>query len=413
MRNFRFGLCFLLAASTAHAQEPENWTEFLGPRRNGIARTTGLNTDWKAKRPAVLWSAPLGEGYGSMSLFGDRLFTMHKRGQRDFIVCLDAETGKEVWAFDAAASFLDKQKICAGPRSTPTYHAGKLYCLLARGEFYCLNADDGKVLWKTNIIEGTKSPERSDDWYYWGMSGSPLIEGDLVIVQPGGNQGNSVAAYHKDTGKLVWMAGNDSAGYGSPIVIQAHGQRVIVCATGEAVLGLDAKGTVLWRHPFGNGCNCATPLWANDSLFVSAAYGVGSVLLKLDFKDGKWTVREQWSTKQFQNEFGTSIALDGVLYGCHGERRAAQLRCIDLETGKEKWSDRKPGKCALLAYEGHLICISESGVVRLLEATPQAFKVKAELTDVLTDTAWPPPALHRGRLYLRDDKKLVCVDLRR
>jgi outer membrane protein assembly factor BamB len=406
-------LLLIMAATPARAADEEDWHQFLGPRRDGIARVSGLNTDWKTRPPAVLWSVPLGEGYGSMSLVGDRLFTMPRRGPRDVVVCLDALTGKEIWAFDAAPTYLDKQKICAGPRSTPTAHAGRLYCLLARGELYCLNAADGKPAWQVNVFDATGAPERSDDVYYWGMAGAPLVEGDLVIVQPGGNKNNSVAAFHKDSGKLIWTAGSDSPAYASPIAVTIADQRHLICATGESILGLDPKGQVLWRYPFGDGCTCATPQWVNDTLFVSAAYGVGSAALKIE-RDGQgWAVREQWTSKQFQNQFATSIILDGFIYGCHGDRGAAQLRCHDLATGQEKWSERRPGKCTLIAYAGHLICVSEKGMVRLLEASPQGYRVKAELADVLTDTAWPPPALHRGRLYLRDDKKLVCLDLHR
>jgi outer membrane protein assembly factor BamB len=394
------------------AAEPEDWHQFLGPRRDGICRQSGLNLDWQKKPPAVLWKVPLGEGYSSMSLAGDRLFTMHKRGQRDFVVCLDAQTGKEVWAFDAAPSYLDKQEICAGPRSTPTWHQGRLYCLMAKGELYCLAAADGKLVWKTNVFSATGAPERSDDVYYWGMSGSPLVEGELVIVQPGGDRDNSVAAFHRDTGKLVWTAGGDSPAYASAIAIEAHQQRLIVCATGESILGLNARGQVLWRYAFGNSCTCATPLWVEETLFVSAAYGVGSAALKLDFDGQRWTVREKWTSKQLQNQFATSIIWKGAIYGCHGDRGAAQLRCIDFHTGKEKWSDRQPGKCSLIACEGQLICLSENGVLRLVAADPAGYRVQAQLAGILTDTAWPPPALHRGRLYLRDDKHLFCLDLR-
>jgi outer membrane protein assembly factor BamB len=405
-------LVVLLGAAAAAAGE--GWPQFLGPRRDGICCEPGLNADWSARPPAVRWRVALGGGFSSLSFAGQRLFTMHQRGKRDFVVCLDADNGRELWAFDAADSYLDKQRHGWGPRATPTWQAGKLYCLLPRGELYCLSADDGAMLWKVHVLQATAAPDRSDETYYWGMAGSPLVEGDLVVVQPGGEKNNSVAAFHKDTGKLLWTAGSDPPGYGSPIAITAHGRRIIVCTTGQSILGLDAAGRTLWRYPFGNkyNCNCATPLWVDDVLFVSAAYGTGCAALTLHFDGQNWTVREKWRNKNLQNQFATSAIVAGHVYGCHGDLGAVMLRCLDFHTGEEKWSDRRPGKCSLLAYGDRLVCTSESGTLRLLEANPREYVVKGEITGLLTRRTWPPPAIHQGLLYVRDEKNLFCFDLR-
>lgn len=415
MRCFILLMTWFVVALPARAQEAVGWPQFLGPRRDGLSRETGLNTDWKAKPPAVLWKNPLGAGFSSMSFAGDRLFTMCNRGQRDFVVCLDAGTGKELWAFDAASRYLDKQRHGPGPRSTPTHQAGKLYCLMGMGELYCLDAARGTVVWKTNIFEASGAPVRSDETYYWGMAGSPLIEGDLVITQPGGEKNNSVAAFDRQTGKLLWTAGSDPPGYASPIAITAHKQRIIVCATGQSVLGLDVRGQALWRYGFGNqyNCTCATPLWGNDVLFVSAAYGTGCAALALDHDGKQWTVREKWRNKNLQNQFATSMIVKGAIYGCHGDLGAAMLRCLDLETGQDKWTERAPGKCSLIAFDGHLVCASESGVLRLVEANPERYVPKGEIAGLLTRRTWPPPALYNGRLYFRDEKNLFCLDARK
>src|SRR5262249_32285335 len=150
--------------------------------------------------------------FSSLSIVDDRIYTMCQRGTRDIVVCLSTSDGKEVWTADIAKTYLDKQKNGPGPRSTPTYHDGKLYCLLPMGELICLSAETGKPLWTANQFKDTGSPNPGavPEFYYWGASLSPLVEGDLVIVQPGGGKNNSVAAYHKDSGKLVWTVGNDS-----------------------------------------------------------------------------------------------------------------------------------------------------------------------------------------------------------
>jgi outer membrane protein assembly factor BamB len=405
-----------LDAAEPAKDTPAGWAQFLGPNRNGISRETGLNTDWQKKAPKVLWKVPLGSGYSSLTIVGDRLYTMTKRGQRDLVVCLSAKDGKETWTHDAAPSYLDVQKHCAGPRSTPTFNKDKLYCLLPAGGLLCLTAADGKEVWKLNIFQATGAKDPEGDFYYWGMSLSPLVEGDLVIVQPGGNQGNSVAAFHKDTGKLVWSAGDDPHAYGSPILITVAGKRQLVCPTGKSILGLDlAKGQVLWRYAFGNRFNatCATPVWVDHLLFVSAAYGTGSAALEIVPDGTRWSVKEKWANKTLQNIFATSMILDGHVYGCHGDLSAFALRCLDLKTGETKWDQRQQGRCSLLAVDGHLLSLSERGTLRLIEVNPSKYMQKGEIADLLAYKAWAAPALLDGKLYLRDEKHVLCLDLRR
>src|SRR5262249_18741105 len=229
---------------------------------NGVAPDTAINTTWEKTPPKVLWKVPLGDGFSSFAVVGDRAFTMCKRGNRDIAVCLDANTGNEVWARDMAPSYIDRQKQGAGPRSPPTFSDGKLYCLMPMGELICLSAADGSRLWAADQFKDTGAPNPAGEFYYWGVSVSPLVEGDVVVVQPGGKNKNSVAAFHKDTGKLMWTAGDDPPGYGSPIAVTVAGTRQLIVPTGSSILGMEpGKGTVLWRYPFGNKFNatCATP----------------------------------------------------------------------------------------------------------------------------------------------------------
>jgi outer membrane protein assembly factor BamB len=410
-----FAVCGGVAPLTAAEPSKADWPQFLGPNRNGISHETGLNLDWQKKTPKVLWKAPLDGGCSSLTVVGDRLYTMTKRGNRDYVVCLDTRNGKEVWAYNAAPSYLDVQKHMAGPRSTPTFAHDKLYCLTPRGELICLKAADGKEVWKQDTIKAAGATLPENDFYFWGLSLSPLVEGDLVIVVPGGNKNRSVVAFHKDTGKIVWTAGDDPYAYASPVVITVAGKRMLVCPTGQAILGLDpAKGTVLWRYAFGNRFNatCATPVWADNLLFVSAAYGTGCAAVEIVPSGNKWSVKEKWANKNLQNIFATSMVLDGHLYGCHGDIGAIFLKCLDLKTGAVKWDQRQPGRCSLLAVGGHLVSLGERGKVQLIEANPNKYVLKGEL-DLLTPKAWAQPALADGRLYLRDEKQVICVDLRK
>lgn len=401
--------CWALAA-----ESESTWPQFLGAHRDGVIRETGLNVDWQARKPKVLWKVPLGPGWSSCSFAGDRLFTQTKRGERDLLVCLEAATGKELWSLDVAGSYIDKQRQGPGPRSTPTYVQGKLYCLFPRGELLCVNAQDGKEIWKTNVLEVTGAGQHENVKFYWGMSASPLVEEDVVIVQPGGNKNNSVAAFHKDTGKLVWSMGDDLPGYASPIVITVAGRRHVVCPTASFMFGVEARtGNVLWKHTWGDdtNCNCATPLWSDGVLFMSRAYNFGCAALEITPDGDRFKVREKWKNKNLMNHFTTSVIVDGHAYGAHGDFSNHGLRCVELKTGALKWVERKPGKCSLLALGKHLICLSENGTLRLIEANPERYVMKSEIADLLTFKSWAAPALYQKRLYLRDDKHLLCLDL--
>jgi outer membrane protein assembly factor BamB len=411
MTSKRIVLAVVLSLSAVPARG-DDWPQFLGPRRNGVSAETGLNLDWKAKPPKTLWKVAVGSGYSSLAVRGDRLITTTKRGDRDVIVCLAAADGKELWSADGAPTYTDRQGHCKGPRGTPTLDGDRVHCLFGGGELVCVKVADGALLWKTNILEATGTTPRGDQ-FYWGQSLSPLVEGEVVIVQPGGKD-RSVVAFHRDTGKIVWGVGSDPSGYSSPIVIEAAGRRQIVCPTGKSVVGIDpAKGELLWRYEIGNPFNAtaATPVWTGKLLFVSAAYGAGSAALEITADGEKVTAREKWKNKELQTLMATAVAQGDHVYGFHGDLGNFGLRCLDLNTGERKWVERYPWRMAFIAAEGHLIAVGERGTVQLIEATPAKATVKGELPDLLLYKAWAMPALANKRLYLRDESHVLCVDL--
>jgi outer membrane protein assembly factor BamB len=213
----------------------------------------------------------------------------------------------------------------------------------------------------------------------------------------------------------MWSVGNDGGGYyGSPIAIDAAGRRMLVIPAAEALLGLDpAKGDVLWQYAFGNKpkCNCVTPLWVDDVLFYSAGYGAGAVALEI-VKDGdKVAVKEKWRNKILSTHFATAIIHEGHIYGCNGDIGKSVLRCLDLKTGELKWEDAKPGKCSMVAAEERLFCLSENGTLRLVEMNPAKYVAKGEMENLLTYKCWAEPALAKRRLYVRDEKNLICLDI--
>ncbi len=397
-------------------QNGGDWPQFLGPERNGVSPETGLNFDWAAREPKLVWRQPLGQGFSSVSVVGDRLFTQCQREDKQYVVCLDAKNGEEIWNRYGEEGFIDKQRQGAGPRATPTWHEGRLYCLFPAGELLCLEADSGEVVWQTNILEETRAGDHRDVEYYWGMSASPLVEGDLVIVQPGARANKSLAAFEARTGKLAWGVGSDPPGYGAPISVTAAGRRQAIGSTGTSILSADARtGEPLWRFEWGNryNCNCATPISLDGRLFVSSSYGTGAALLELVENDGKPSYREVWTNRNFQNQFATSVVHEGFVYGPHGDLGGSVFRCIELETGEVKWTARGPGKCTLLFADGHIIALGESGTLYLIEPNSEKYVEKGTLADLLRFKAWAPPSVSRGMLYMRDERDIICVDLRR
>jgi outer membrane protein assembly factor BamB len=393
------------------------WPEFLGPHRNGTSDETGLNFDWEKKPPKILWKVPIGPAFSSVSVVGDRLYTMAQRKERDMVVCLDRATGKEVWACDGAPTYLDVQKHGAGPRSTPTYHDGRLYCFLARGELLCVRADDGKRLWSVDTFKVLGEESSEGEFFYWGLSLSPLVVGDRVLVHAGSNKKGTIAAFSLAKGELLWKAGTDPIDYASPILIRVAGREQIVFPTGQSVLGLDpGRGSILWRYPFGNKFNVtgANPVWVDDTLFVSAAYGGGCAALEIVPKGQEWKVREKWKpSKTLQTVFATSIAHHGHVYGVHGDIGAILLRCLDLKTGKMRWNERWASRSTMLGVDGHLLILDERGTLHLVEMNPERLVRKGSLPKLLAFRAWAAPALADGRLYLRDQRHILCLDLRK
>jgi len=376
--------------SAAEPRGGEDWPQFLGPRRDGISRETGLNLDWKARPPKILWKVPLGNSFSALAIAGGRAYTTAKRGNRDFIVCLDAKTGKRFGPMTPPQ--LPRQAAPGGrARGTPTVHQGRVYCLLAMGELICLTADKGQRVWETDTFRTTGAVNPAGAFYYWGVSLSPLVEGDLVIVQPGGTNNNSVAAYHKDTGKLAWMAaatrrlrladhhhrrgppaGGLSDGSVGPRPRPSQGRRAVALPLRQPVQRDGRHAGV-----------------ADGLLFVSAAYGAGCAALEITADGDRWAVRESGQTRSF---FKTSLppAWPWTAISMAATATCARSFCAawTLKTGAMKWEARSPCRTALLAVDGHLLNWDENGNLSLLEATPRAYVVKGELPNLLTHKSW-------------------------
>ncbi len=381
-----------------------DWPRFGGANEDHIVTDAAIRRDWDTNPPRELWRHPIGPGWSSFSIVGDRLFTQEQRGEHEAVVCYDADTGKQIWLHTDEARFHDPASG-AGPRSTPTIHDSKLYALGATGILNCLDPVTGVHHWSTNIVE-----DANTSLIEWGMAGAPLIYGNAVIVNPGGETG-TVAAYDRHTGEKLWAGAGDQATYASPQVAELDGvpQLLIYCSTG--LCGHDAtSGEKLWAFPWTNmtKLNIVQPIVLPDnSVFISSGYGGGSARLDISKGDDGWKVDPQWTAPdRFRLKFNGGIYLDGFVYGLD----EGILACFDVAKGKRTWKRGRYNFGQIVMVGDDLVVITESGKVVLVEVTPKKAKEVASFQAIEGKT-WNHPVVNRGRLYVRNGEEAACYDL--
>ena len=408
----RLILIVAIAAVTAtlRAQAPADagdWPQWRGPDRNGVSRETGLLKVWPKGGPPQVWAAAeIGAGYGAVSVKGDRIFVQGMRNRQSVVTALNRADGKPVWV-RVLGPAQDNDRG-PGPRGTPTVDGDRLYVLTENGDLASLHVRDGAVVWQRNILKEFRAGNIG-----WLISESPLVDGDAVIVTPGGRNAG-MAALDKATGKTLWVSRdlNDEAGYSSPIVADVQGVRTVMTLTGQAAVGVRrSDGKLMWRYTeaANNTANAATPVYADNKAFFSSAYGTGGALLALRAAGGEVRAEEVYFTRDMQNHHGGMVLLNGYLYGFNN----AILTCLEFATGKMMWRDRSVGKGSITAADGNLYVLSEDNVMGLVEATPMAYREKGRFS--IPDRglpSWAHPVVSGGRLYIRNQGTLAAYDIR-
>jgi len=405
MKNTRVllpAILLLALAQHALAQSTADWPQWRGPNRDGISKETGLLKQWPAEGPPLVWKASgAGGGYSSFSVANGKLYTMGLRGEREYVVAFDVATGKEVWATPHGSAFRNDRGD--GPRGTPTIDGDRLYALGGSGDLTALDARTGKIVWSKNVLR-----EFGGSNITWGISESPLVLGDKVLVNAGG-PGASIVALNKANGALIWKSQSDKAGYSSAIPVEVNGTTQVVFFTAERAVGLDAKdGHLLWEYgrPANNVANVATPIARANRVFISSDYGTGGGVVEIK-ADNK--AQEIWFTKDMRNHHSSSVLIGDYLYGFS----SAILTAIRFDTGEIAWRDRSVGKGSLVYADGNLYCFSENGVVGLVEATPTGYKEKGRFRLAQGNLpTWTHPVVVGGRLYLRDQDTIYAYDVR-
>ena len=393
------------AAAGAHAQD---WPQFLGPARDGRYTGAPLAADWPDGGPRRLWSRPVGAGFAGPVVAGDRLILFHRVGGAEVVEALDAATGGVLWRYDYPTTYRDDFGFDEGPRSVPVVHGGRVYTFGAQGRLHAVDVETGAGVWQvdTHARYGVRKG-------FFGAAGSPLVEDGRVIANVGGRRGG-IVAFDAATGDELWTATTHEASYSSPAGGVFGGRRTALVFTRNGLVGLDpASGEVRferrWRSRLGASVNAATPLVLGDRVFISASYGAGAALLRVE----GGTLAEEWSgDDSMTNHYATAVERGGVLYGYHGRQEyGPSLRAVDARSGAVRWSEDRFGAGTVTLAGDLLVILRESGELVLAEATPDAFRPLARAA-ILPGVVRAYPALAAGRLYARNTDTLVAVDLR-
>jgi outer membrane protein assembly factor BamB len=391
---------------TALAGAGSDWPQLLGPNRNGTANEKDLAEAWPKEGPPVVWERAVGEGFSSPVVADGVVYLFQRVDGNEVLEALDAATGAPRWKFDYRCAYSDSYGKGNGPRSTPVVADGKIYLLGASGILTCVDRS-GKKVWQKALHEEYRVRPN-----FFGVGTSPLVEGDLLLVNVGAGEDKAgIVAFAKDTGKEVWKATDHDASYASPIAATIDGMRHVIFFTREGVVSLDpATGKVRfsqrWRSRNPYSVNAATPLLLEGKyLFVTASYGTGALLLEVK----KDRAEEVWkSNEAISAHFNTPVAVGPYLFGSEGRQEAgANLRCIEWKTGKVRWTEGGFGCGSLIAVGDRLILLSESGELMLARASGDRYEELSRAA-VLSRPVRASLALADGKLYGRDDRKLVC-----
>ena len=414
MQNTIFiALVMIVAASAKGGAGSADWPQFLGPTRNGVYGGNDLVESWPEQGPPVIWQKTVGHGFSGPVVADHKLIFFHRLGDNESVQCLEARTGDSIWTFAYPTSYQDDFGFDNGPRATPTISGGRVYAFGAEGMLHCLDLATGKKLWGVNIKADFQAPNG-----FFGLACSPLVEGDAVLLNIGGASGAGVVALDWTSGKLLWKTSDDEASYSSPVAATIGGQRCALFLTRNGLLALDPiQGHIRFQYPWHSrsrtSVNAATPLVLGDTIFLSASYGTGAILLRPQGQG----IEKIWSGDDLlSNHYATSIELGGFLYGIHGRTDPGfsprpKLRCVEVKTRAVRWETDSIGAATLIRAGGQLLILTEKGELVEAPATPDGFQPKCRAR-ILTSEVRAFPALAEGFIYARGKDQLVCLDLR-
>ncbi len=397
------------------------WPHRRGPGYNAISSETDLADSWPAEGPPLLWTQPCGRGYSGATLVGNRLFTQTQSLTAQDVECRDADTGALIWRHRSGWPY-EPAGLYPGPRTTPTWHEGRVYFADPYGLVGCLDAVDGTLLWQINVNE-----EFDGSGTGFGYACSPLVEEGKVIL-PVGGEGASVVALDADDGSTVWASGDEPASYCSALPFEFRGRRCVVAFLQNALALFDLEtGTQLGIEPYSSGYDehAAAPLYDEPYLMAASPFRAGAICYRLESPELKPAEEGPapidlvtvWANRRFSNDTASSVLLEGHVYGFDLRDAQAKVqrpsrgkfKCLDFATGETQWETDQIGHATVVAADGKLFLFVDTGELILARATPDRFEELGRSRIFQGEICWTAPALHRGRLYLRSPAQLACV----
>jgi outer membrane protein assembly factor BamB len=402
-------LCALLGvAQVSEAQ----WLQWGGPQRNFVAKDGKVAATWPTEGPKKLWNRELGDGYGTILVDGGVLYTMYRVDQDEFTIALDAKTGKTIWEHKNPSPTTPlMEEFGAGPSATPLVVGDRLYTIGTNMVFHCFNKKSGEVHWKHDLAEEFEAevPGR-------GYSSSPLAYKDTVILPVGGKEkeGQSMVAFHQETGSVAWKNQSFGITHSSPILIRFNGQDQLVYFSSTGLIGMNpGNGESIWNleHPTQYGANLMTPFWnGKDLIFCSAAYDSGARVVQLKVEDGKTVPETLWYSRKMRLHHGNAIGVGDYIYGSSGDFGPAFFMAMNMRTGDIAWRQRGFKKATFVRAGDKFIILDEDGQLALATGTPEGLTVHAE-TKISEPYSWAAPTLVDGKLYVRDRKHIMAFDV--
>jgi outer membrane protein assembly factor BamB len=398
----------------AEAQSPARgvpWTQWGGPHRNFQTEASGLRDTWPASGPRVVWKRSLGEGYSSPSVENGVLYTIYGKPREEVVMAANAETGRTLWEVSNPMTFQSDaaQDMGNGPYSTPLVVGNRLFTTGVAGRLQCLDKQTGKLLWKQELWQDLRGSR-----LMYGYACSPIAFRDSVIV-PVGGPGKALMAFNQADGKVAWSRNDLGNVYSSPLLINLEGLEQLVAVLDGAVLAVNPhNGDPQWQVPFKANYSIAiaTPLWGpGNLLFVSAEYDAGSKAIALQRNGQQTKATELWSSPRLRLHNGNAMLIDGTIYFSSGGKGSqAILSAVDARSGTILWQQRSIQKATFVWADQKLITLDQDGNLMIAHPSKEGFKISAQ-APVLSHLSWTPPVLVGTRLYLRDRRDMMAVDL--
>ncbi len=390
-----------------------DWPQYRGPNGDGTTDEKILTT-WPTEGPKVKWKLPMGEGFGAVAVAGNQAYVMAERKKEEACIAIDVTTGKEVWSTPLGKTIFEGAGG-NGPRSTPTIVGDLVYTFGTYLRLSCLSAKDGQVIWSHDLQAENNGQNDTKGIKAWGNSASPVVEGEVVMVA-GGGSGQAFLIFDRKTGKLLSKHGDEKITHASPTPTEMHGQRQVVFFMQQGLTSLDAQtGTLLWHADFPwSTSTAASPIIEGDVVYCSAGYGTGAGAFKISKQGQTWKATELWrQAGKLQNHWPTPVVSKGFLYGLYGfkEFKTMPLKCVEITTGKELWSQDGFGQGGTILVEDNVLIQGDQGQLVLAKATSEKYTELAR-AQVLSGKCWTMPTVANGLVFCRSTKEIVCLDLK-